>query len=321
MDVTRNEPLSLDDSAFAVSTTPNSVITNSVGKFFSNPRNRASNSSGFFSDFDYFPGDQEIVVIGDSFVEAMQVPFSDTFHQIVGSQMNQKVYNFGISGAPLSQYEAYAQEICNVYKPKKLIITIIENDFDESLYESRKRNGFFHYYYSGELKATPNEISLIRRIVTKSNIVRYLYFHLALGENLNSFLAGKEQKKNNISIQEKPSLKKQNINEADAKVRSTNFFLEGMSNLCLEPKNIIFVVDANRNDDGIYGENIQLEFMNRFSEKARNDGFSVIELREPMRIEYYEKGERFEYLHDSHWNKKGHLLVANQIILFLQTFK
>ena len=51
-------------------------------------------------------------------MEAVQVPFSETFHQQIANKLEEKVYNIGLSGAPLSQYHAYTNEICERYQLK-----------------------------------------------------------------------------------------------------------------------------------------------------------------------------------------------------------
>ena len=77
----------------------------------------------------------------------------------------------------MSQYEAYVSQICKEFKPQKIIISVIGNDFNESLYESRARSGFFHYHKNGKLLPTYYDVSLFRKFANKSNLIRYLYFH------------------------------------------------------------------------------------------------------------------------------------------------
>ena len=49
-----------------------------------------------------------------------------------GASTEIPVYSFGMNGAPLSQYLAYAEHARDMYRPDALVIPIIENDFGES---------------------------------------------------------------------------------------------------------------------------------------------------------------------------------------------
>ena len=129
----RTHPLYLDSNPFDARATKSSTITFSNMSFFDNVIKRKTNSMGFFSDYEYEKNFDGNFVIGDSQVESGQVQFLNTFHQIIAKKINYKVYNFGISGAPLSQYHTYANEICKRYKPKNILMLIIPNDLRQSL--------------------------------------------------------------------------------------------------------------------------------------------------------------------------------------------
>jgi len=305
-DVPRTKPLTKESSPFDVSAESNTKLTFSSGSLFKNPRVRRTNSLGFFSDFDYQFGEQDIVVIGDSFVEGLQVDFGKTFHQLLGNYTGQKVYNFGISGAPLSQYEAYLSEVCQKFPPKKVIIPIIANDFNQSLYKHRKKDGFFHYHDGGILKPSPYALNFVQRTLTGSSLVRYFYFHLggapALSSIREAFGANALAERTSPSLYEK----------------ATTYFLDNMKNYCITKKNIIFLVDANRSDDGIYGGGKRLEYMTQFIAEAQRLGYTVVDLTAAMKREFERTGTRFEFSYDGHWNAWGHKFVAKQVIELLR---
>ncbi|MBM4205979.1 MAG: SGNH/GDSL hydrolase family protein [Gammaproteobacteria bacterium] len=116
---------------------PNRTSTFSRGWNFSIVNMVRTNNYGFVNDQDYDPADTQslIAVIGDSYVEAIMVPYAQTaagqLAQAFGSQA--RVYSFGASGSALSQYLAYARYARDQFQPDALLILVVGNDFDESL--------------------------------------------------------------------------------------------------------------------------------------------------------------------------------------------
>jgi len=72
-----------------------------------------SNAQGFLADYDYEAGDPRplVAVVGDSYVEAMPVTFAQSVTGRLQSALgpNGRAYVFAQSGAPLTQYVAYAR--------------------------------------------------------------------------------------------------------------------------------------------------------------------------------------------------------------------
>src|SRR5690606_25729789 len=72
-----------------------------------------TNNAGFVNDQDYRKDDPRplLAVVGDSYVEALMVPFGQTLHGRLAAASAPwgRVYSFGGSGAPLSQYLVWAQ--------------------------------------------------------------------------------------------------------------------------------------------------------------------------------------------------------------------
>ena len=83
------------------------------------------NNLGFANRRDYVgdaPGPL-MAVIGDSYVEALMVPQDKTFYTRLESLAPQwRYYSFGISGAPLSQYLAYAEFAREHFAPGKFFV-------------------------------------------------------------------------------------------------------------------------------------------------------------------------------------------------------
>ena len=117
----RTELLNSEASPFDVAAKKDANFSFSTMWNFINPQWRKTNNLGFFSDYDYEENFEGYIIVGDSQVEAVQVPFSETFHQQIANKLEEKVYNIGLSGAPLSQYHAYTNEICERYQLVKLL--------------------------------------------------------------------------------------------------------------------------------------------------------------------------------------------------------
>jgi lysophospholipase L1-like esterase len=83
------------------------------------------------------PGVTRIAVVGDSFVEALQVRYDRSFGERLASDLAAvhgavEVYRFAISGAPLSQYLQMIEQEVARYRPDWVVVLLVHNDFDES---------------------------------------------------------------------------------------------------------------------------------------------------------------------------------------------
>jgi len=117
--------------------TPNTTIVSSANWDMSHARQRQVNNAGFISDQAYENTSQTplIAIVGDSYIEAMQVDYPDTAEAnlLTKCSPNARVYSFGAQFAPLSQYLSWVQYIGQTYQPKVIVVNIVGNDFDESL--------------------------------------------------------------------------------------------------------------------------------------------------------------------------------------------
>jgi hypothetical protein len=100
------------------------------------------NSNGWNSRHDLFLdhkniGETRICIIGDSYIEALQVDFDKSVAEVLEDQLDKsrtKVYRLGISGAPLSQYLYMLEKEALLYQPDIVVLNLAHNDFDESLF-------------------------------------------------------------------------------------------------------------------------------------------------------------------------------------------
>src|SRR5262249_32300472 len=146
------------------------------------------NNDGWVNDQDYHSDDSSplVAIVGDSFVEAVMVPYAQTFHGLLAKYFRDKlrVYSFGASGAPLSQYLIWASYAVHQFKARALVINVVSTDFDESLIKYRVAPGFWFYAPdpAGQLQLRLVEYrpGLMRSIVRHSAVLRYLAINVGV---------------------------------------------------------------------------------------------------------------------------------------------
>ena len=304
-DIVLTRPVAADAEPFDVSAAAHAAHRFSRRFDFRNARTRKTNNLGFFSDFDFARGAEVDVAIGDSFVEALQVDFDAAFHQLLARGRTRPVYAIGVSGAPLSQYEAYLAQACADFRIGKAVFTINSSDFDQSLFPHRSADGFFHYHSDGGetvLKPTPFEVTPLRALANGSSLVRYVYFNLGGARVLRRLFRPTRRLGTDAD---------EEARRIAAGKRAIDLFLGRIGGFCLQRQDMLFAVDADRG--AIYGEppyRYFLETRAYFIARARAAGFTVLDLQPVFAADYAAHGRRFEYPYDRHWNARGHAVVA-----------
>jgi len=95
----------------------------------------------------YYPVDEKklITVIGDSYIAVLEVDADENYPYLLRERLktDYEVYAFGIPGAPLSQYLHMSRYVNKHFDPDILIINLVHNDFDQSIYELNPKD--FHW--------------------------------------------------------------------------------------------------------------------------------------------------------------------------------
>lgn len=116
--------------------------------------------------------------IKKSVATTAMVPFDQTVHGRLAARMNPKgrVYSFAFSGAPLSQYLAWARQATETYRPSAFVFVIIGNDFDESIMNYAYKPGRYQYVPAREWEWSRNDYapSPLRDVINSSRLLRYL---------------------------------------------------------------------------------------------------------------------------------------------------
>jgi hypothetical protein len=278
------------------------------------------NSDGWNSPIDYSREKKRprIAVIGDSYVEAFQVDVDKSFPSLMRAEIGDRydVYSFGISGASLSEYLNMSRYADRLFDPDILIFNIRYNDFTESLFKINPADSqmLMLDISDGVVTETvprPNhsfsQFSLKRRILRESAVVRYLVINLRVQQSIYDVFS-KPTYGGNTEIE---TLER----NRDPVETATAYVFEHLREE--NPgRRIILVMAAPRQD--IYAgtlERSRVLFLNDLVRRlAFEQGFELLDLTEPMKIDYEANGIPFNSPWDAHWNEYGHRFVARQVL-------
>lgn len=317
-----------------------------------------TNNAGFVSDFDYHADAKSplMAIVGDSFVEAMSVSFDQSLQGRLQSMIGDRgrIYGFGMSGAPLSQYLVWAEHAAKRYKPATLCLLIIANDFDESVLKYKlakggRLYGGFHYYddvvdstAALKLKLVPYSPSPVLPLLNASALARYSIFHLRAHKlrprDVISFFAGSaahaspaiSQRESALHAIFEPAFFEAWPERLGPSKRAVKAFLRDLPKRTgLPAAHILLVMDGLRTALLVPELSAQAKasFFGRMRHflmsQARQAGFGVLDLQRPFQTHYAKTGQRLEFTHDYHWNATGYAVAARAVSrtsLFRKTF-
>ena len=295
--------------------TENREVTKQIGFNFSHINTKKINNYGYATDKFFQEKSTKnkpvIAVIGDSYVEALQVKNSDAFHAILDIKFeNYDFYPIGMSGSPLSQYLAFAKFASNHFEPEVYIFLIIDNDFDESFENVKKAPGFHYFDDITGLKLVDYQPSIIKQLSRKSAFLRYLHLDLKITRQLRRIF-------NPTSLNREMNA---HFSESFLNIgRKANAkFLQGVKELS-STSQVIIMLDGDRK--ALYSGHSDRDMNNyvnivisELGESAKNvANVRVIDLHNNFRNDYLKYGKKFNYDYDYHWNERGHSVAAQAL--------
>jgi hypothetical protein len=298
-------------------------FTWSLGWDFNTVIRGRTNAQGFAADYDYDAAAKTplVAVAGDSYVEALRVPFRETLTGRLQAMLGNsgRAYAFAQSGVPLSQYVAYARHACAVYQPERLVVVIVGNDFDESVYPHRRRDGIYHLYPrpdgSFDYRLTPlPEPGLVERVLRHSALALYLARNVGVSNVVDWFRPSAARAQAGYVGHTAAAADPARLDEGQ---RVIAWFVDALPQAaCLAPQDIVLVVDAARPqlyepaDRAAAQASYFGKMRTRLISEAKARGFNVIDM-EPVFVRAYAADrKRFEYPNDGHWNAHGHAVAA-----------
>ncbi len=310
---------------------PDQDVVSSQHWDFYGARTLHVNNAGFRNDQDYVAPDgrPRIAVVGDSYVEAVQVAYEDAFFGRLQAALDRTadVYSFGFSGAPLSQYLIWARHARAAFANDHLAIAVIGNDFDESLAWYKQGPGFHHYARCEGgglcLKLVEFHRGTLATLAKHSALVRYLFYNMKIvpwAQYLwrNAFASPAAAATPSYMENVDAVITEERL--ADSRLAVDRFLADLPVFSGLPPDRVVFVVDGRVYDDpgNAHAESYFWLMRRYFIGRARGLGFDVIDMQPIFTASYKADGERFESDRDGHWNEHGHAVVGAALIQYYE---
>ena len=297
------------------------------------------NASGWNSRHDAFldhkeKGEIRICLIGDSYIEALQVDFDKSVAEVLEDRLGKsraKVYRLGISGAPLSQYLYMLEEEALSYQPDIVILSLVHNDFVESIFGTGGSYdaGFakFGYNKQGSLeRVDPGQYKRnFAWVIKKSGIFRYwrvrkevrienfkkIWFRVfgsPGGQHEQQYVANMEVERSR-----------------DGKIKDVIVYAFEQLAASAEKNNfrLIVLIDGDRSEimaSQTTGRSAEksVRYINEFVLAAGvKQEIEVIDLW-PLFAEYYRHtGEKLTFDSDGHWPEHIHEVVGTALAAYL----
>ena len=298
---------------------PNQNSVASLGKNFYRIVKKNTNNYGFYSTYDYFANSSpNIVIIGDSYVQAATIKNENTIGEIIQSKNSDlKIYQLGVSGVPLSQYIQMIKYAKREFSPSYYAIIVVGNDFDESLCSYRIKEGTWCFDENFELKFYPfYGYEGLRNIARKSAFIRYLVFHLGL--DWRGLL--KKFNLNDEGINAVPQYAGNTERYKSKEIYNNSkevieIFFHEIIKMNLADKMVI-ILDADRRD--IYKNISRKSYFNDMRtymiSLAVKNNIKYIDMEKVFLKDFKKYEKKFEFPTDSHWNERAHFLVAKELI-------
>lgn len=291
----------------------------SLGANFYKTVIKKTNNVGFFSNFDFEKSKlPEIMIIGDSYIEAAQIKNADTVGEIIKAKYNKKdIYQMGISGVSLSQYIKMAEYAKNNYMPNNFVIVIVGNDFEESLCDYRIKLGTWCFNENFDLVFKPfNGYTGIRSYARQSAFARYLF--LQAGFNWRSLMSKIGLKPQGMMDTSDYAGNVKRLKDKEIINKSLiviDRFFEELNNLQIISK-VTLVLDADRQD--IYNNQRSKSYFQKMRDYTINSANAhsvrLIDMRQIFEDDYENNKVKFEFPTDGHWNERAHKLLAEALM-------
>ncbi|RDJ21337.1 hypothetical protein DWF00_13560 [Bosea caraganae] len=271
------------------------------------------------------PGVSRIAFVGDSFVEALQVPVSRSFAEVMQAGLSAtrptETYRFAIAGAPLSQYLQMVEREVVAAKPDAIVVLLVHNDFDESFLfkPGRYTSSFLKLRIEGGKVAgevppqpwRPGAVEWLRQSAT----ARYFLYRWQVrpqalvdaifGPAPAQAQAGDTRFAANIDVASVLS------HEAEIKLTTDYVFKRLAERAGSISAKLLVAMDGDR--QAIYAgraDSPALKLNQIAAEAAQRAGIAFLDLHPVFAADWARNHQRFDFDADYHWNEKGHAVAG-----------
>jgi hypothetical protein len=310
-------------------TQPHRRFTYSLGWSMQNARSATTNNYGQVAPFDFRPGRHPVVVIGDSYVEAMMNDYADTLQGQLAARIGvpDAVYGLGVSGLSASDYVALSRQARDEFAPAAAVFVITDGDLAESL---QPRVGSYYLVPGAgalQLRYEPMKgdtlPTKIRQVT--GDIALHRYFQANLQFSLDPLLARLRPAAllGALPSASATSAAPNRGPDVAEQKQVVDWMLETLpSSLGLPPACIVLLLDSDRyaiyRPDSASPRKDSADARQHLIDRARSLGFNVTDLDPVFRQRHARDRAKFDHWPiDRHWNRLGHGIAADEAYRFL----
>ncbi len=271
---------------------PSERFTYSKGWNFRLKQQNSFNNDGFTAAIPFVKDQPNLLLIGDSWVEAQATNISQNLGNELSKRLKTYVYPLGMSGARVTDYLALAKWGIDRYQPKGLIFLVTGGDLDETTQILRGGYNFKSQFGNDcELvRQDTKEHSLLAKTITSTQLFRYLFNNLLLTNNI--------QKPAIATQPESLTLLKQ-----QARSYASKCFVNQLSKISTERK--ILVVFHHRKED---------DDLQPLADVLTAAKIPVVNLTNILSSTAIKTGQRIDNSPtDAHWNAFGQSIAADYL--------
>lgn len=270
------------------------------------------NGQGFNNPRDYSIGkgnSYRIAVVGDSFVEAFQVPFSETFFQALEENLTERgldteVLSFGISGNGTSQIYHLIQQYVLAYEPDFLIYLFIPNDVSDSAV-CNGRKSTQQYSAQGQDQPAPVPFQVYKQkwrnsVLQNSALVRYLMYQRRLKERLIQWKQRKSDQVTGTIL---------TLDSCSEEAWTIVDFLLGRLDSLLEAQGVPWLIAWQ----GDVKPSFHLSTRLRLEEIVKSRSLPYLDLTPAFEKDFEERRRSVRIEGDGHWNAVGHEIAGRAL--------
>lgn len=313
---------------------PNTIIKSHTSEF---KQVFKTNSSGFNDD--EHMSNIDILILGDSMVEAIQVARENHFSEIIKKNFLEKelkINKIAMSGYGNSHYFANYIEYSKKLNPKIIIIINSGNDLGNNFCdkntlnclnindvceiknESQLKNKIKFLHINKDDFEFNHSIEKNLGITLRSSIIKNYLGKIDAYYSFKNIVSKIKIVKKKLNVIE---IKKKNIN---CKINTDNKYARNYykkineliyKEIVLKDKKKLLFVTVNKNRGKIshLSPNKNLDFINL---SLQESGIPNLNLDKPI-LKYLKINKNANFEYDEHWNEIGHEIVATQILKFL----